>query len=279
MLEKSLYDLVLNDSVLLQLSGSVLQLTLNRPEQRNAMNLEMVQTILQVFQAIQDELDIRAVVIRGSQGNFCAGGDIKDMAQLRAAALQQGSSQVYVDFNRQFGRMLQQVQQAAQTVVVVLEGAVLGGGLGLACVSDVALSLENAQFGLPETSLGIIPAQIAPFVLQRVGLTQARRLALLGERFDGTAALGYGLVHVLARDEDALEQGLAQVLQQIQRCAPLALRVTKQLLLSQGQDDLSAVLDAAAQAFADAVTGSEGAEGTQAFMQKRLPKWAQPLEG
>lgn len=279
MLEQSLYDLVLNDSVLLQLSDSVLQLTLNRPEQRNAMNLEMVQTILQVFQAIQDELDIRAVVIRGSQGNFCAGGDIKDMVQLRAAALQQGSSQVYVDFNRQFGQMLQQVQQAAQTVVVVLEGAVLGGGLGLACVSDVALSLETAQFALPETSLGIIPAQIAPFVLQRVGLTQARRLALLGERFDGTAALAYGLVHELALDEDALEQRLAQVLQQIQRCAPLASRVTKQLLLGQGQDDLSTVLDAAAQAFADAVTGPEGIEGTQAFIQKRLPKWAQPLEG
>lgn len=279
MLAKSLQDVVLNDSVQLQQHGSVLQLIFNRPQYRNAMNIEMVDTILRVFQAIEADLNIRAVVIRGSGGNFCAGGDIKDMAQLRLEAEQQGSSQVYADFNRQFGRMLQQVQQAPQTVVVVLEGAVLGGGLGLACVSDFALSLDTTRFALPETQLGIIPAQIAPFVLQRVGLTQARRLALLGEYFDAAAALHYGLIHELATDVATLEQRLVQVLQQIQRCAPLASRQTKQLLLSQGQGDLSVVLDAAAQAFAQAVIGPEGSEGTQAFIQKRLPKWAQPLEG
>lgn len=275
----SLDDLQSNDTLLLQQSGAVLVLTLNRPAQRNAMNIEMVQAIQRVFQAIATDVDIRAVVIRGSEGNFCAGGDIKEMAQLAIEAEQQGSSQVYADFNRQFGQMLQQVQQAPQTVVVVLEGAVLGGGLGLACVSDMALSLNTAQFALPETQLGIIPAQIAPFVLQRVGLTQARRLALLGERFNAIAALHYGIIHEVLPDSMALTQRLSEVLQQIQRCAPMASRRTKQLLLDQAEIDLSTVLDAAAQCFAEAVTGAEGVEGTQAFVQKRLPDWALPLEG
>jgi isohexenylglutaconyl-CoA hydratase len=73
-------------------------------------------------------------------------------------------------------------------VIVVLQGAVLGGGFGLACVSDIAMADHQAQFGLPETSLGLLPAQIAPFVVKRIGLTQARRLALTAARFDGTGA-------------------------------------------------------------------------------------------
>lgn len=272
-LSTSVTALEIDDSIQLEQQGSILTLWLNRPESRNAMSLKMVTAIQQVFSQIADDVSIRAVIFRGQGGHFCAGGDIKDMAGLRVEVANSGSLQAYVDFNRRFGAMIEQVDQAAQTVVAVLEGAVLGGGFGLACVSDIAISRESAQFGLPETGLGILPAQIAPFVVKRIGLTQARRLALLGLRFDGKTALDLGVVHQVASNETELEQQLEQIIQQIKRAAPLASRATKALLHRTLNEPLDQLLDDAAQQFADAVAGTEGQEGTMAFIQKRNPSW------
>ena len=262
-----------DDSIELERDGSILTLWLNRPESRNAMSLSMVKAIQQVFKSIENDLSIRAVILRGKGGHFCAGGDIKDMAQLRGEAITAGSNQPYVDFNRQFGHMIEQVDQSPQTVVAVLEGAVLGGGFGLACVSDVAISLSNAKFGLPETGLGVIPAQISPFVVKRIGLTQARRLALLGSRFDGETAYKLGVVHEVVSDQGGLDALLAETIQQIKRAAPQASRVTKALLHRTLNEPLHRLLDDAAQQFAHAVGGAEGMEGTMAFIQKRNPNW------
>jgi isohexenylglutaconyl-CoA hydratase len=272
-LSQSLTTQQFDRSIELEQEGSILTLWLNRPESRNAMSLNMVKAIQQVFKTIQDDISIRAVILRGKDGHFCAGGDIKDMAQLRGEATSIGSNQPYVDFNRQFGHMLEQVDQAPQTVVAVLEGAVLGGGFGLACVSDIAISLADAKFGLPETGLGVIPAQIAPFVVKRIGLTQARRLALLGARFEGHTALKVGVVHEVVENEKALEVLLIETIQQIKRTAPQASRVTKALLHRTLNEALTPLLDDAAQQFANAVGGEEGIEGTMAFIQKRHPNW------
>ncbi|MCG7219377.1 enoyl-CoA hydratase/isomerase family protein [Acinetobacter guillouiae] len=272
-LSQSLTTQQFDRSIELEQEGSILTLWLNRPESRNAMSLNMVKAIQQVFKMIQDDITIRAVILRGKDGHFCAGGDIKDMAQLRGEATSVGSNQPYVDFNRQFGHMLEQVDQAPQTVVAVLEGAVLGGGFGLACVSDIAISLADAKFGLPETGLGVIPAQIAPFVVKRIGLTQARRLALLGARFEGHTALKVGVVHEVVENEKALEVLLIETIQQIKRTAPQASRVTKALLHRTLNEALTPLLDDAAQQFANAVGGEEGIEGTMAFIQKRHPNW------
>ncbi|KQW96085.1 enoyl-CoA hydratase [Acinetobacter sp. Root1280] len=272
-LSQSLTTHQFDRSIELEQEGSILTLWINRPESRNAMSLNMVKAIQQVFKTIQDDISIRAVILRGKDGHFCAGGDIKDMAQLRGEATSVGSNQPYVDFNRQFGHMLEQVDQAPQTVVAVLEGAVLGGGFGLACVSDIAISLADAKFGLPETGLGVIPAQIAPFVVKRIGLTQARRLALLGARFEGHTALKVGVVHEVVENEKALEVLLIETIQQIKRTAPQASRVTKALLHRTLNEALTPLLDDAAQQFANAVGGEEGIEGTIAFIQKRHPNW------
>lgn len=269
----SVAALEIDDSIQLEQQGGILTLWLNRPESRNAMSLKMVTAIHQVFSQIADDVSIRAVILRGQGGHFCAGGDIKDMAGLRVEAADSGSLQPYVDFNRRFGAMLEQVEQAPQTVVAVLEGAVLGGGFGLACVSDLAISRDTAQFGLPETGLGILPAQIAPFVVKRVGLTQARHLALFGLRFDGKMALDLGVVHQVACNEVELEQQLEQGIEQIKRAAPLASRATKALLQRTLNEALTPLLDDAARQFAEAVAGAEGQEGTMAFIQKRHPNW------
>ncbi|MCH7334792.1 enoyl-CoA hydratase/isomerase family protein [Acinetobacter modestus] len=274
-LSTSLTDLQVDESIQLEQQGSILTLWLNRPESRNAMSLNMVNAIQQVFAHIADDVSIRAVILRGKGGHFCAGGDIKDMAALRVEAANVGSLQPYVDFNRRFGAMIEQVDQAPQMVVAILEGAVLGGGFGLACVSDIAISRDNAQFGLPETGLGVLPAQIAPFVVKRIGLTQARRLALLGSRFNGETAQKLGVIHEVVRDDAELEQLLADTIQQIKRAAPLASRNTKALLHRTLNEPLDTLLDDAAQQFAQAVGGVEGQEGTMAFIQKRLPNWTE----
>lgn len=271
----NLDTLQVDDSIQLERQGSILTLWLNRPESRNAMSLNMVNAIQQVFAHIAEDSSIRAVILRGKGGHFCAGGDIKDMAALRVEAANVGSLQPYVDFNRCFGAMIEQVDQAPQTVVAILEGAVLGGGFGLACVSDIAISHDNAQFGLPETGLGVLPAQIAPFVVKRIGLTQARRLALLGSRFNGETAQKLGVIHQVVRDDIELEQLLADTIQQIKRAAPLASRNTKALLHRTLNEPLDSLLDDAAQQFAQAVGGAEGQEGTMAFIQKRLPNWTE----
>lgn len=269
----SLSELDIDESILLEQQGSILTLWLNRPESRNAMNLNMVNAIQQVFIAIASDLSIRAVILRGQGGHFCAGGDIKDMAGLRVEATSTGSLKPYADFNRKFGAMIQQVEYAPQTVVAVLEGAVLGGGFGLACVSDVAIAHDSAQFGLPETGLGVLPAQIAPFVVKRVGLTAARRLALLGLRFDAKVALELGVIHQVAANDAVLVQQLEQVIQQIKSTAPYASRATKALLHRSVNEELDTLLDDAAQQFAQAVGSAEGMEGTLAFIQKRKPSW------
>lgn len=256
-------------TLLLELHNGVLHITLNRPQSRNAMSLQMVDELRSVLEATGDDRAIRALVIGGADGHFCAGGDIKDMAGARA----QGAG-AYRDLNRAFGSLLQAVQHAPQVVVTVLQGAVLGGGFGLACVSDIAIADHQAQFGLPETSLGLLPAQIAPFVVQRIGLTQARRLALTAARFNGTEALRLGLVHFVEQDPQALAERLDEVLAQVLCCAPGANAVTKQLLLASATQPSDELLDQAALWFAEAVTGAEGTEGTVAFMQKRKPGWS-----
>ncbi|MFG3941756.1 isohexenylglutaconyl-CoA hydratase [Pseudomonas aeruginosa] len=257
------------ETLLLEPVEGVLRITLNRPQSRNAMSLAMVGELRAVLAAVRDDRSVRALVLRGAGGVCCA----RDSRTWPVPA--PPGREAYRTLNRAFGSLLEEAQAAPQLLVALVEGAVLGGGFGLACVSDVAIAAADAQFGLPETSLGILPAQIAPFVVRRIGLTQARRLALTAARFDGREALRLGLVHFCEADADALEQRLEETLEQLRRCAPNANAATKALLLASESGELGALLDDAARQFAEAVGGAEGSEGTLAFVQKRKPVWAQ----
>lgn len=262
------------NTLLVKADDGVLNITLNRPECRNAMSLELLHEMIAVIDSVADSREIRAIVIAGAEGNFCAGGDIKDMAAARKGEVVDGKDPV-AHFNRHFGTLMSKVNNAPQAVIAIIEGAVLGGGFGLCCVSDIALCAKDAQFGLPETGLGITPAQIAPFVVQRIGITQARRLGVTGGRFNGELALKLGLVHELFANEDELNSLLDSTLRQIKRCAPGANAATKQLMLRVGTAPMNELLDRAADEFAMAVKGAEGREGMTAFVEKRLPTWAE----
>ena len=265
------------ENLLHELTDGVPHVTFNRPQARNAMSSALLQEIVDTFSAIAEDRSLRAVVLRGAGGHFCAGGDIKDMAQARMAKAKAAAGEDPVaGYNRGFGRMLRQVNEAPQAVIAICEGAVLGGGFGLACVSDVAFAHRDAKFGLPETGLGLPPAQIAPFVVERVGLAQARRLGVCGGRFGGDEALRLGIVHEVFHGESQLQERLAATLKQVMRCAPNANAVTKQLMLKVGRMDMDEVLDWGAQKFSECVVSDEGTEGTTAFIEKRLPSWAEP---
>lgn len=259
-------------TLLLSREGSVLFVTLHRPEAKNAMSLAMLAELDSVFTAIEAHREIRTVVLRGSQGVFCAGGDVKDMASARMQERTEELDPIFA-VNRAFGRTIARVEAAPQVVLTVCEGPVLGGGFGLACVSDVTLVEASAELGLPETTLGLPPAQIAPFVVARVGASQARRLALTGARISGRDAVAVGLAHEVAEGKDALEAALARTLAQIARCAPEALAVTKSILRDVGVVPRDALLDEGARKFAACVRSAEGTEGTMAFLQKRKPAW------
>ena len=253
---------------------------LNRPAARNAMSFQMVEELRALFSSLGD--DTQAVVLRGSGGHFCAGGDVKDMrtvlTQPAPEGLEDAGSKTLdrdplASANRKFGEMLSELQRCPQVLIVALEGSVMGGGFGLACISDVAFALPSARFALPEVTLGITPAQIAPFVVTRVGLTQARRLALTGRRFKAREALSLGIVHEVCEDEEALSRALEETLTAISACAPQARIATKALLHEVVAQDLDATLDRAALGFAHAARNGEGMAGMMAFISKTPPAW------
>ena len=260
-------------AIKLEREDHVLYLTLDRPQVRNAMSLTMVKELSQVFTHLEQDLSVRAVVLRGEGGSFCAGGDIKDMAAARASAAKSDSDPFY-ELNKTFGELILQMNQLPQVVIAILDGAVLGGGFGLACVTDVAIATASTQFAMPETTLGIPPAQIAPFVVKRIGLTQARRLALLGSRFGGEESVSLGISHFYAKDEDEVQRLLGQTLDSVKRCAPGANAITKKLMLKAADHEAESLIEDAAKAFSAAVQGKEGTAGTMAFIHKKPAPWA-----
>ena len=243
------------------------------------MTLKMVAELRQVLadaEATRGTPDaVRVVVLRGAGGHFCAGADLKDMAAARMRAMQAtaGAPDPIAEVNASFGELCVAYARTPLAVVAVLEGTVMGGGFGLACVADVAIASETASFRLPETSLGVVPAQIAPFLVERLGYSQAKRLAVTGGRLDAAAALRLGLVHAVV-DTAELQAALDTVLADILACAPGALAATKALMAQARLRAPQDLVQSAAAIFSQAAQGPEGLEGMTAFIQKRKPQWA-----
>ena len=255
------------ETLLIERDAEVLRITLNRPQMRNAINAKMVEELTAAFTGAGDA---RVVVLRGAGGNFCAGGDAGDMLSRTASpAGNDLASDPVAAGNRRFGTLLTLINEAPQTVIAAVEGAAMGGGFGRLCASDLTIAAPRASFGMPETTLGIVPAQIAPFVIQRIGLAHARAIALTNTRLDSAEALRIGLVHRVPDDLDAaVEEAILRAL----ACAPGAVKATKRLFLRIAASDMSAALDDAARAFATSIRG-EGQAGIAAFREKRPAPW------
>ncbi len=267
------------EDIAVERSGAVLRVKLNRPALRNAMSLRMVGE-LRAALADAEAGGVRVLVLRGAGGHFCAGADLKDMAAARMRAMQAGAPDgdapdAIAQANRQFGELCVAYANTPLALVAVLEGSVMGGGFGLACVADVALADESALFRLPETALGVLPAQVAPFLVERLGYSQAKRLAVTGGRIAAREALTIGLVHAV-HATDQLDAALDAVLADILACAPGAIAATKALIARARLTPPADLVQQAAQVFSRAAQGHEGLEGAMAFLQKRKPNWAMP---
>lgn len=257
--------------------GGFLFLTLDDAPTRNALSAGMVEELRAAFDAAAADEGVRAVVLRGANGTFCAGGSMGDFEKGRQSAPAAGGRDPIAADNRRFGDFMTVLAGFPKVLVVAVEGAAMGGGFGLACVADILLVRKDAKFALSETTLGLVPAQIAPFVVARIGQAETRRLALSGERIDGTEALRIGLANVVCEDATGLETALVAVLRGVGRCAPGAVAATKALIAQCGALPLAQVLDNASEMFARQMRG-EGAEGVAAFRGKRDAAWVDKIE-
>ncbi len=258
----------------LERQGGTLNLWLNRPEARNAMSQTMLRELLAAL-AEAESSGVRVIVLRGCGGHFSAGADLKDMSIARTSAIVDGKDPL-AKTNAGFGHVCAAFALTPLALIAVLEGTVMGGGFGLACTADVAIASQTVDFRLPETSLGVIPAQIAPFLVERLGYAEAKRLSVTGARFGADEALRIGLVHRVCQPGAELEAAIASTVKQILACAPGAIAETKKLLRRARFEDPASLVDHAAAVFAKAARGEEGAEGLRAFIEKRKPAWAPP---
>jgi len=237
--------------------GDVLRVTLARPESRNAFDAAL---IAELSEAFVDVGTARAVVLSGDGPSFCAGADVEWM---RAS----------VDLDRDANvadatalrRMLEAIDACPTPVVAVVHGHALGGGVGLVAVSDIAIADPGTVFAFSEVKLGIIPAVISPFALAKIGVGNARRYFVTGERFDGDTALRIGLVSELAGD---LDGAVERVVGELLSAGPLAARWAKRLVRERPEGPETA------RWIAERRTSDEGQEGLRAFLEKRRPGWS-----
>lgn len=245
--------------------------TLDRAEARNALTDEMVRALHTAVAEVAARPDARALVIRGSGGHFCAGGDFAAFKSLIARPAPATGPDPIATMNRAFGTVLQALATLEVPSVAAVDGAAMGGGVGLAAACDIVIAASTARFGTPEVTLGLPPAQIAAFLAARVGDHRAKRLMFGGDAISAEAALALGLVDEVADDVGFAVQTRLSALG---RAEPAALRATKRLLALRAPASLDAVLDAAAHEFAQALRSGTALEGMAAFAQKRAPSWA-----
>ncbi len=251
------------ETLAINVDGSVATLTLNRPDARNAMSHQMVADMLHFFQGIRNNRSIRVVVIRAAGKTFCAGGDIRDLSTPRTADEEREAL-------ARLDTMLRAVNRAPQVVIERVHGAVMGGGIGLVCVSDIAIASTAARFALPEVRLGLVPSLISPFVVERLGLTQTRRWMLTGTTFDGKAAQAVGLVHEVC-EEAELDARVAAIINEVLQCSPNALAECKKLLFE--VLETPETLNYRIELLNRLRRSEEGQEGMLAFLQKRPARW------
>lgn len=258
--------------------GSAVFVTLNRPQARNALTGDMVAALAALCDALKGRRDVRAVVLRGAGGSFCAGGDVKEFGrQLLAPPPEPGVADPIVAANRAFGELLLKMDGLEQALIVVVEGAAFGGANGFMAVGDIVLCEAGARLSLSETTLGIAPAQIAPFLARKIGDYPTRRLALSGAHFGADEALRIGLADRVVVGEAGVEEATREALNLVGRCEAEANAAVKRIVARCVAPVDPAALDAAAEDFARCLRGA-GREGAMAFAAKAPPAWVETFE-
>ena len=258
-----------DDIVLVEESGAVATVTLNRPAVHNAFDEEVIARLSALFADFSGRCDIQAVVLRGTGKNFSAGGDMNWMKRAASCSEEQN----YEDA-RKLALMLNALYNLPQVTIALVQGAAMGGGMGLACCCDIVIADVDAVFALSEVKIGLIPATIGPYVMAALGSRQCRRYFQTGERIPAQKALAIGLAHEIAATAEERAEILEAVLRQVKANGPQAMRAAKDLardLSGRGIDE--ALLDDTARRIAQIRATDEAREGLSAFLEKRKPGW------
>lgn len=253
--------------ILIRTDDGVGWVTLNRPERRNAFDDRMIADLVRGLAALRGDGSVRAVVLRANGSSFSAGADLEWMKRMSLFGREENLADA-----RELATLMGVLAEMPKPTVALVQGAALGGGAGLVACCDIAIAADKAVFGFPEARLGLIPAVIAPFVVQAIGPRAARRYFLTGERMDAVAALSLGLVHRVV-PQARLEGALRDVLADLTACGPAAQAAVKDLVAAVSGRLPREVLDDCARRIAEIRSSAEGREGVAAFLERRPPAW------
>jgi methylglutaconyl-CoA hydratase len=255
-------------TVRVEKDGPVARVTLDRPRVRNAFNEVLIDELTRVFLSFADDSETRVVVLAGEGPVFCAGADVEWMR--RAGSWSKTENET--DAERMAG-MLRSIDDCPRPVVALVQGAAIGGGVGLAAACDVAVAADDAVFSLSEVKLGILPAVISPYVLRAIGPREARRWFLTGERFGAAEARRIGLVHEVAPAASLAAAG-ERLVAILLSSAPEAVAIVKRLIAQVAGKSPEEAMPLTVRTIAERRASEEAKEGLTAFLEKRPPAWA-----
>jgi methylglutaconyl-CoA hydratase len=242
-------------------------LTLNRPEVRNAMNDELVAELAEWAARTRRDRAVRVVVLGGAGKTFSAGADVSWMAKAIRYTEEENVREASALFD-----MFEALDTLPVPLIGRIQGAALGGGVGLAAVCDVVVADDEAVFGFTEVKLGIVPAVISPFALAKVGRSAARELFLTGARFSARRAREIGLVHQVVPTED-LDRAVDAYVREFLAAGPEAVAAAKALISQVAGQAVEDCAPLTARIIAERRVSTEGQEGLRAFLEKRQPDW------
>ncbi len=241
---------------------------MDRPAQRNAFHPELINALRNAFLNAASAPAIRAIVLAGRGPAFSAGADLGWMREAAHFSDEENRADA-----KSLATMLAAIRNCARPVIARVHGAALGGGVGLAAASDIAIASKDAWLQLSEVRLGLIPAVIAPYVIEALGLRRARQLMLSGERLDAGRAAEWGLVNEAVAAE-ALDARIEELLAEVSKGGPESLAAAKDLMRRIGSHPIdSSVLDETAESIARIRMTEEAQEGIAAFFDRRPPRW------
>jgi methylglutaconyl-CoA hydratase len=253
-------------SLRVQQDGPVVHVTLNRPEVRNAFDEEVIAELTGWAENVT-QTGARVAVLAGAGKAFCAGADLAWMSKMVGYSFEENVR----DANA-MAAMFNAIDSLPIPLIGRVHGAALGGGSGLAAVCDIVVAADDATFGFTEAKLGILPAVISPFVVQKIGVSAARELFLTAARFSAARARELGLVHAVApaADLDVVVDGYVR---ELMTSAPGALTSAKHLIAAVANRLPADVVDLTAETIARHRVAAEGQDGMRAFLEKRKARW------
>lgn len=240
----------------------------NRADVHNAFNARVIDELNESLENIKKDGSIRVLILSGKGKSFCAGADLNWMRKIIHFSYEQN-----LEESRKLAEVLYKLYSLKQATIARVNGATIGGGTGFLCACDIAISSEEAVFGLSEVKIGLVPAAISPYVLRKIGEGKARELFLTGERITAQKALEIGLVNRVVPVEK-LDDEVRKVVELLLSSGPEAIASCKELIEKVPGMTFKDARDFTARMIADLRVSEEGQEGMAAFLEKRKPNWA-----